>query len=74
MEWMNAWMVALRQHPCESFASSPNGPVGKGAWWLPGVLMAVWLIFAALIMWVEPKNDFERKVVWRVSCELRNNC
>ena len=19
MEWMNAWMVALRQHPCENF-------------------------------------------------------
>ena len=67
-------MVALRQHPCESSVSPSEDPAGKGAWWLFRVLMIVWLIFAALIMWVEPKNDFERKVVRRVSCELRNNC
>ena len=71
---MNAWMVALRQHPCESFAPVSKSSAGKGGWRLLNILVIAWILFGLVILSIEPRNEYEREVLRRTKCELRNNC
>lgn len=75
MDWLNAWVIALQQRLSENIACDSDKPDKRRVGWLlVSFMVAVWMLFGLFLLSLEPRNEFEREMMRRVSCEMRNSC